>query len=194
MTGPDINRPRPGSNGIGTFQIGVSPIGPIPSFDVWTTIISQYANSAILTQLCENMADCINPSTDFDAFYDEMWNIDTAQGFGLDVWGRILQVSRTLSVPLSDKFLGFSDAQPGAFPFGEGTFFPGGASANNFNLEDPPYRVLLFAKALANISDGSTFSINSILRNLFKGRGNCYVRGRAEPDDAICLQVHPHSC
>lgn len=175
MTGPDINRPRPGSNAIGLFQIGVSPIGPIPDFDFWTTVISQYANSPIITQLCENLADSINPSTNFDLFYDSMWNIDTATGYGLDVWGRILKVTRTLSVPTSDQYLGFAQGVPGSYPFGQGTFFSGQGATNNFNLDDPSYRVLLFAKALANICDGSVYAINAILKNLFKNRGNCYV-------------------
>lgn len=175
MTGPDINRPRPGSNAIGTFQIGVSPIGPIPSFDVWSTIISQYANSPAISQICQDLADSIDPSTDFDAFYDNMWHIDTAVGYGLDVWGRILQVSRTLSVPTGDQLLGFQQAQPGSFPFGQGTFFGGGAITNNFNLTDDAYRVLLFTKALSNITDGSVYAINTILKNLFPNRGNCYV-------------------
>jgi hypothetical protein len=175
MTGPDINRPRPGSNSIGQFQIGVSPIGPIPSFDIWSTIISQYANSPTITQLCQDIEDSIDPSTDFDSLYDSMWNIDTATKYGLDVWGRILGVTRVLSVPTGNQFLGFQQGQPGSFPFGSGTFYAGSGVTNNFSLSDDSYRVLLFAKALANITDGSTYAINTILKNLFPDRGNCYI-------------------
>src|SRR4051812_42839886 len=98
MSGPDINRPRPGSNAIGSFSIGVSPIGTIPSFDYWLTVISQYANSPILDTLVQNINESIDPTVNIDAFFDNMWNIDTAIGYGLDVWGRILGVSRTLAV------------------------------------------------------------------------------------------------
>ena len=49
MSGPDPFRPKTGSNGIGGFVIGVSPIGDIPPFDFWKTIISQYANSDVIT-------------------------------------------------------------------------------------------------------------------------------------------------
>lgn len=174
MTGPDINRPRAGSNSIGTFAIGISPIGPIPAFDFWTTVISQYANSPILTQLCQDLAVSINPATDFDAFYDNIFNIATAVGYGLDVWGRILGVSRTLSISATN-FFGFQQGTPGAQPFDQGVFYAGGGATNNFNLADDPYRVLLYAKALANISDGSILSINTILKNLFPNRGNCFV-------------------
>jgi hypothetical protein len=47
----------PGPNSaIGTFQIGVSSIGA-DSFSVWDTIISQFANSPILTQMIINFAE-----------------------------------------------------------------------------------------------------------------------------------------
>ena len=45
MSGPDLNTPAPGSNAIGTFIIGASPIGDIPVFDPWQTVISQVENT-----------------------------------------------------------------------------------------------------------------------------------------------------
>lgn len=175
MSGPDINRPRPGSNAIGSFIIGVSPIGPIPDFDVWATILSQYANSPAITQVCQNMSDCIDPSTNIDAFFDMIWNLSTAQGWGLDVWGRIVNVSRTLSVPQDQQYLGFEEALPGSAAFNQQPFFQGAPLTDNFQLSDSAYRVLILAKALFNICDGSIKAINQILLNLFPGRGNCYV-------------------
>lgn len=172
MSGPDINRARPGSNAIGRFIIGVSPIGTIPDFDFWKTVISQYANSSTLTRLIANMDDYIDPTQNLDAFFDLVWNVDTAQGWGLDVWGRIVDVSRTLSVPGDLNFFGFEGAGQ---PFNQAPFYPGGQISTNFDLTDTAYRTLIFAKALANISDGSIPSINQILLNLFPGRGNCYV-------------------
>lgn len=175
MTGPDINRPRPGSNAIGSFIIGVSPIGSIPLLDYWVTVISQYANSPRLDALIENINSSIDPTVNVDAFFDNMFNIDTATGYGLDVWGRILGVERTLSVAFDDEYLGMNEAQPGSFPFGQAPFFNGQQLTNNFDLTDSAYRVLLLAKALFNITDGSILSINTILLLLFPARGNCYV-------------------
>ena len=60
MSGPDLNTPAPGSNAIGTFIIGASPIGDIPVFDPWQTVISQYANSPILTTLIFDFVPLIN--------------------------------------------------------------------------------------------------------------------------------------
>jgi hypothetical protein len=175
MSGPDINRPRAGSNAIGSIIIGVSPIGPIPDFDFWKTLISQYANSDVITTIIERIDESIDPSANFDAFFDLVWNIDTAQGHGLDIWGEIVNVSRILSVPQSQTYLGFAEAQPGSQPFNQAPFFSGQQLTNNFSLSDPAYRTLILAKALFNITDGSIKAINQILLNLFPNRGNCFV-------------------
>lgn len=174
MTGPDVFRQRPGSNGIGSFIIGVSPIGTIEAFDVWRTIISQYANSPVLTQLILNMDAYLDQTADFDDFFDLVMNVDTAQGWGLDVWGRRVNVSRTLTVSIGD-FLGFQEAGTPAEPFNQAPFYGGQQINNNVILTDSAYRVLILAKALANICDGSIPAINQILLNLFPNRGNCYV-------------------
>lgn len=178
MSGPDYPHPNPapGSNAIGLFQIGVSPIGTIPPFDVWSTVISQYANSPILTQLIVNLAQYVDQTKNLDDFYDLIWNVDTAQGHGLDVWGRIVDVSRTLQVPAGFYF-GFSEASSGGGVdgFGSASLYAGATLTQNFNLTDPPYRKLIFAKALTNITDCSVPAINQILLNLFPNRGNCYV-------------------
>jgi hypothetical protein len=175
MSGPDINRPRSGSNAIGSFIIGVSPIGTIIPFDYWATIISQFANSPILTQLIANMDSYLDQTANLDAFYDLIFNVATAQGYGLDVWGKIVNVSRTLDVPGSLQYFGFDEAGIGANPFNTQPFFSGQQLTSNFILSDSAYRVLIFAKALANICDGSIPAINQILLRLFPNRGNCFV-------------------
>lgn len=178
MSGPPFPPgPQPGSNAIGSFEIGVSPIGPIESFDVWKTIVSQYANSPILTQLIENLDSYLDQTANFNALFDMIWNIDSAQGYGLDVWGRIIGVVRTLTVAASD-FVGFAQQTPTVDTFGPGgnsPWYSGVPATSNFQLTDTAFRTLIFAKALANICDGSIQAINQILLNLFPNRGNCYV-------------------
>lgn len=176
MSGPPYPRPQAGDNAIGRFIIGVSPIGSIAAFDYWRTIISQYANSPILTQLITDFFGYIDQTANMDAFFDLVWNIDTAQGWGLDVWGRIIGITRVLSVPLPDMYLGFHEAgDANEVGFNQAPWFAGQPVTSNFALSDSAYRVLLFAKALANISDGSIPAINQLLLNLFPNRGNCYV-------------------
>jgi hypothetical protein len=176
MSGPDPFRPKPGSNGIGEFIIGVSPIGDIAPFDYWQTIISQYANSDVLTTLIGNFDTYVDQTANVDAFYDLIMNVASAQGYGLNVWGRIVGVSRTLNVGNPGKYFGFDEATPiSADPFNQSPFYVGQPLTTNFNLTDDAYRTLIYAKAFANICDGSIKSINQMLRTLFPGRGNCYV-------------------
>lgn len=177
-TGPPYPpAPAAGSNAIGSFIIGVSAIGTIRPFDYLRTIISQYANSPILTKLIENFDDYVDQTANMEDFFDFIWNVDTAVGYGLDVWGRIVGVSRVLQVTGTEVFLGFAQAIGGGNidAFGQAPFYNGAALTSNFRLTDSAYRQLIFAKALANISDGSIPSINQILLNLFPNRGNCYV-------------------
>lgn len=145
-------------------------------FDMFATVISQYANSPIILQLVANAGDYIDPTVNFDAFYTYIWNVDTAIGYGLDVLGRIVGVSRVIELAgPEDKYLGTEQATPGVFTFNEGIFYGGGGVTNNFALSDNAYRVLILAKALFNICDGSIPAINQILINLFSSYGNCYV-------------------
>ncbi|MCS6515083.1 DUF2612 domain-containing protein [Burkholderia thailandensis] len=58
--------------------------------NVLQTVLAQYANSPTLIQLVQNMNGYIDPSADIDAFYDNVWNIQTAVGRGLDIWGKIV--------------------------------------------------------------------------------------------------------
>lgn len=176
MSGPVYPQPpAPGSNGIGQFIIGVSPIGTIVPFNIWSTIISQYANSTRLTTLIENFASNLDQTIDMEMFFDMIWNINTAQGYGLDVWGKIVGISRILRLVGDINYFGFEEAGLGAETFGFGSFYVGDPTTSNFSLADPSYKTLIFAKAAANITDGSTKSINSILRSLFPNRGNAYV-------------------
>jgi hypothetical protein len=166
--------PVAGSNAIGKFQIGVSVIGDIPPFVYWSTIISQYANSPIITGLIGDMDAYIDPTANIDSFFDNVFNINTAVGYGLDLWGRILNVGRTVQLS-SVSYFGFQEASPGSQTFGQGAFYTGGTTSTNFALTDSSYRTLLFAKALSNICNGSIAGINALLRALFPGRGNAYV-------------------
>lgn len=139
------------------------------------TIISQYGTSPTLNQLIANVNGYIDPTANIDAFYDLIWNVDTAQGVGLDIWGRIVGVGRVLQVA-SGVYFGFAEADDNVeTPFNQAPFYSGSPTTGNFALTDDAYRVLIFAKALSNISDGSIPSINQVMMNLFPGRGNCYV-------------------
>lgn len=184
MSGPPVPpAPVAGSNAIGKFAIGVSPLGTISPFVFWTTVISQYANSPILIQLIQNFDDCVDQTNNFDQFYDLIWNVATAKGVGLDIWGRIVGVTRVIQLPNNAIYFGWEEAAGGSNqnsnpwgPGGAGVWYSGIPNTNNVALSDDAFRILIYAKALSNISDGSIKSINQILINLFPNQGgNAYA-------------------
>lgn len=126
--------------------------------DFEQTIISQYGNSATITQLVSNMNLYVDPRADFDTFYSFVWDVSTAQGFGLDIWGRIVDVDRSINVPVDTP-------NPGYFTF----------TAGVYEMDDDEYRTVILIKALANITNCTAASLNQLLTNLFTTRGRCYV-------------------
>lgn len=152
--------------------------GTAVAFDARQTLLSQYANSPIIVSLVEALGAALDPQAAFNEFYDMVWNVDTAEGFGLDIWGRIVGVSRALFV--SDSlYLGFSDSTD-AVPFGSGIFWGAARLTPNFKLSDIAYRRLILAKAALNITNSSIPAINAILQALFPGYGNVYVRDNGD--------------
>lgn len=157
--------------------VGYTVSSVLKPFDFLPTVISQYANSATILQLIANMGDYMRPDINFEAFYNFIWNVDTAQGFGLDIWGKIVGISRLLQITADSPVFGFenSDTPPDWAPFNQGTFSTGDLSSSTFILADSAYRILILAKALSNIVATTAPSLNRLLRNLFPGRGKAYV-------------------
>lgn len=149
-------------------------------FDPSVTVISEYANSPTILALIANMSDYLRPDVNFEAFYSYVWNVDTAQGFGLDIWGKIVGISRQLKIPVDSPVFGFenSDVPPDWSPFNQGTFSTGNSSSQTYTLTDPAYRTLILTKALSNIAATTAPALNRLLQNLFPGRGKAYVIDR----------------
>lgn len=153
--------------------------------NVEQTIQSEFANSPTLTQLIANFNEYIDPRANILAFYNYVWNVDTAVGFGLDIWGRIVGVSRVIPIPGTADTFGFAndDVPPDWQNFGNavgstavgGPFFAGQVSTGGFSLNDNAFRTLILTKALANISATTAPALNALIQNLFPGRGRAYV-------------------
>lgn len=139
------------------------------------TLLSQYANSSAIVALIDRFNEWIDPSVNIDQFFNYVWNVQTAQGFGLDIWGRIVDVPRQIAIVAIPFYLGFEEGLPGPNPFDQAPFYNGMTSSGTYLLTDDAYRVLIMTKALANISSFSAPSVNALLRYLFAGRGSCYV-------------------
>lgn len=141
------------------------------------TIASQWGNSPTLLQLIENFNGYIDPSADIDNFFNTIWNVETATGFGLDIWGRIVVVDRVLHVADTDYFGFQGPSGASGLPWNQAPFYNGQQVTTNFTLSDDAYRALIYAKALKNITDGSVPAINRILLLLFGPGGQMPVAG-----------------
>ena len=113
--------------------------------DPIVTVASQYGNSPTILSIIESMNAAIDPTVDINNFLINVWQISTAQGFGLDIWGRIVGISRI--VPTTPATV----------------------------LTDDQFRSLILLKALANISTATSYSIKTLLQNWMQGRGVCFV-------------------
>ena len=146
-----------------------------------TTLLSQYANSPTITDIIESFNDAIDPSTDIQNLYNNIWNINTAVGQGLDILGAIVGVSRNLSVINEYNFFGFYEQFSVASsvnnpqPFNQSPFFTGIYPTSTYTLSDSIYRQLILAKAFSNISNLSVPSINQLLQILFMNTQSMYV-------------------
>lgn len=131
------------------------------------SIQSQYAASPVIRTLVDFMNARIDPKVDIKLFYDKIYNIYTAEGWGLDNWGRILGIGRVLQVEQGD-FFGFNGSL--LYPWNQQPFYYPGVT-NAYRLEDEPYRQLLLYKAAANIAASDLATLNYLLNQIFGGRG-----------------------
>lgn len=156
-------------------NVGISVIALAPNLNL--TVISQYAQSPVLMQLIQNCGAYFDQSVNWNNFYLYVWNIASAQGFGLDFWGQVLGVTRYLTIPVTAQYLGLTGSAGTAsgYPFDVGVFFDGATDTETYRLPDPDYLTLLYAKAFANICRCCIPVLNQLLMTLFAGYGDAYV-------------------
>ena len=143
------------------------------SFDTWDiaeTVQSQYATSKRMRAVIDAFWQAINPKSDIDLLYRKLVNPRTAEGYGLDVWGRIVAIGRSfLAVDDDTPYFGF-DPPEGVKnerlnSFGNAPFYK--TIYGKVELADPMFRTYVFLKALINISDSSLASLNQAVKLLF---------------------------
>lgn len=143
--------------------------------NVQDTLLAQYANSPILVGLIDAFNEWIDPTIDINNFYNYVWNVQTAQGFGLDIWGRIVGVTRQIKLTPLPNYFGFEEGSPSFSPFNVEPFYAGPPATTVYTLSDAAFQVLIMTKALANICSFTAPAVNALLQYLFAGRGSCYV-------------------
>ena len=100
-------------------------------FDILRVIQSQYAGSPRLKSLTVTCWSLLNPESSIGLMYEHMIDPWTADGAGLDVWGRIVATARRIY-----------------------------AAGESVILDDYTYRKYIFVKALFNLTNSSLRSIN----------------------------------
>lgn len=128
------------------------------------TIQSQYGASPHLRGIIEAAAKRIDPNNDINTFYEKIFNLDTAEGVGLDIWGQIVAVPRRMMVP-SGEYFGFDGSQLN--PFNQAPFYNTATLGEFYELADEAYRKLIYYKAMANISEDTAEAQNRLLSLLF---------------------------
>ena len=143
------------------------------SFDTWDiaeTVQSQYATSKRMRAVIDAFWQAINPKSDIDLLYRKLVNPRTAEGYGLDVWGRIVAIGRSyLAVEDDTPYFGF-DPPEGVKnerlnSFGNAPFYK--QVMGKVRLADTMFRTYVFLKALINISNSSLASLNQAVKLLF---------------------------
>lgn len=138
-------------------------------FNIDAVIQSQYGDSPHIKGVIRGYYNYISPQKDIDLIYDKMINIYTAEGYGLDVWGRIVNIDREfVAVDEQYDYLGFDNTpynMDRIETFNNAPFYK--VVNGRIRLEDNAYRTYILIKALINISNVSLNSLNYIFSQLF---------------------------
>ncbi|CAI3958323.1 unnamed protein product [Commensalibacter communis] len=153
--------------------------------DPKVTVIAQYANSPIILQLIEFWGDNIQVCGFFKDFYKNIWHIDCANGYGLNIWGNIVGINRTVKT-FTGFFWGFNEetmllARPYHDDTGYndrltdyedrrtaiGNFRDFQELESEITFSDENFRKLILAKAASNISNYTASDLNKFLMMIF---------------------------
>lgn len=140
------------------------------------TIESQYSNSPRIMALINSFNESVDPAPLFDDFYRNVWDVNTAKGWGLDLWGRIVVIDRVVKLAIDKDYFRWAETGDFSTPWGVLPWYRYTEDdTESYYLEDNAFRLLVMVKAMANISDGTIATYNKMLMSLFPGRGNAYV-------------------
>ncbi|EOS94767.1 DUF2612 domain-containing protein [Erwinia tracheiphila] len=141
------------------------------------TILTQYSASEKILSIIDTFNQALSLDDFTDEFIKDVWEVTTCGTFGLDVWGKIVNVSRYIQADIDSDRFGFSEADSGddyPSPFNDQPFYGGIQETETVKLSDDAYRTLVLCKAFSNISIATISEINRFLTILFNGRGRAY--------------------
>ena len=162
------------------------------SVDLMRAILWQYEDAAHLQGIVRQKQAFYdaNQSQFWLDWYNNVFNLQTANDFGLAVWGIILDESR-------DAYVGA--AVPGYPAFGfkyrrnfnRGNFKRG--NAGYLRINTPQYRLLLRLKYYKLISRGLPREINFLLKKLFEAQGDVYVLDGLDMSSSFVFKFEPQA-
>lgn len=156
-----------------------SPPAPFVASDYQQTVLSQYSNGPTIGTVLNAIWHWYDPTALINDWYANIWDLDTAVGIGLDIWGRIVGVDRVLQISASSYFGLHGSLGASGSPFRVDPFYHGGGVTAAYPMPDALYRTVIYAKAHFNICDGSYAAINQALLSLFGPHGALPVVGGA---------------
>jgi len=148
------------------------------------TLSTFFNRNFSLTRLANALAAEFNAQYILDDIHTHFYDIETADGYWLDVWGRIVAMPRSVSLPSTDYF-GFYGTP--FTPFNHAPFYGGIPDLNNVTMDDTIYRKAIKAKALANRSGRAIPDINAVLALFLDA--TCYALDGY--DMSITLSIAP---
>lgn len=146
-----------------------------PSVNLVKALLWQHDNAPALRSLIESKQDWYNINQDsfWESWYRDIFNIDTANDFGLAVWGRILNVGLGLQV---DSTIGIPHFGFGIHHrnFNNGNFAR--ASSGDQALTTEQKRLIIRLRYYQLVSTGTVTDINEAMARIFGDLGQVYVR------------------
>lgn len=154
------------------------------------TIMSQYAHSPRLLHIIKSVATALDPTRFTAKYFRLIMSIPTANSHGLDIWGRIVGVGRTVKFSNPDaEYFGFEE---GFFPFNQRPFSSAGSETDTWELSNDAYRELILMKALSNIVYATAPNINRLLRAMFDEPCYFLITGHMEAAYVFDFELTPY--
>ena len=134
-------------------------------FKIEDTIASQYANSPRLMLIIQELHNAIDPTKNIQDFYRIIWNLETAQGAGLDIWGRLSGLIATClcKIQMNHHSVFIPSSPEPLYTFNDAPFRTDSGGFSAYALPDNLYRKLIFRQSTANIILATAPNINQLL-------------------------------
>lgn len=124
-------------------------------------MLSQYANSPVFVSLINGLREQISNAETINEWINVVYNLKTASGIGLDLWGLILNQSRLLYY--KDEY----GIQRSVYLRGAQTI---GSEDYTEEQIEGYYRMLLFFRAFSYVTNSTLKSFNDLLRFYFEDK------------------------